>query len=90
MNIAAFFGNTAVARVLLDSAGADVNARNKKGATPLDILGAGRKNQEPDLKELKLVDDIERRTWRRRTEEMDNLLKRYGALEGSRLSNKLT
>ena len=89
LHIAAYFANTAVAQVLLDSAGADVNARDGCGATPLDVLEARRLGQGQHLEDFKVVDDLERRTWKRRTEEMGQLLEEYGGLRGIELSNDL-
>ena len=74
-----------MAETLLDLAGANVNARDKLGATPLDHFEARKRGVGQDIKELHLVDDLERRTWNRRNEEMERLLKSYGAVGGAQL-----
>lgn len=88
LHVAAYFGNTAVARVLLDKAGANVNATSRTGATPLDALMARRRGQGTDQEEIRRVDDMEKRTWERRTEDMHDLLLSYGAVGGLELQNK--
>ena len=85
LHTAALFGNTSVAQTLLDSAGANVNARNKFGSTPLDRFEARKRGGGQEMKELHLVDDLERRTWNRRNEEMEKLLNSYGAVGGAQL-----
>ncbi|KIW89924.1 uncharacterized protein Z519_09354 [Cladophialophora bantiana CBS 173.52] len=87
LHVAAYFGNTAVARMLLDQAGADVNARTRTGATPFDHLIARDQGQGTDQDEIKRVDDLEKRTWKRRTEEMRDLLRSYGGLGGRELES---
>lgn len=88
LHVAAYFGNTAVAKVLLDVAGADVNAMSRTGATPHDALMDRRLGQGTDQEELGLVDDLERRTWERRTEDMQHLLESYGAVGGLELQRR--
>jgi ankyrin repeat protein len=88
LHVAAYFGNTAVAQVLLERAEADVNATSRTGATPLDELIARERGQSTDQEELRLMDDLEKRAWGRRTEDMRDLLLRYGAVGGRDLQNK--
>ena len=85
LHIAAFFGNTSVAKTLLDFAGANVNARNKSGTTPLDKFEARKRGVGQNMQEFHLVDDLERRTWNRRNDEIERLLKSYGAVGGAQL-----
>ncbi len=73
----------AVAEVLLTRAHADVNARNKDGATPLDQLEFRKQGLLPDLKELQLVDDLEKRTWKRTIQKMGELFQKYSAKRGT-------
>ena len=88
LHMAAYFGNTAVAQVLLERAEADVNATSQTGATPLDALIARGCGQGLEQEEQRLVDDLEKRTWRRRIEDMRDLLLRYGAVGGLDLRDK--
>jgi hypothetical protein len=78
LHVAASFRNLAVAKVLLQSAGANVNLKRNDGKTPLDMLEhdnegvAGSKN-------VHLVDDIENRTWARKMIQMKQLFEAHGA-----------
>lgn len=87
LHISAYFGNVTVAEVLLASARADVNARNKAGATPFDQFELRKQGLLPDLEELQLVDDLEKRTWKRTTQRIDELLQKHGAKRANQLRN---
>ena len=85
LHIAALFGNTSVAQTLLETAGAEVNASNKLGSTPLDLLERRKANMTLQMEELHLVDDLEKRNWRHRNERMGKLLRDHGAVKGAQL-----
>jgi len=80
LHTAALFGNVSMARVLLESAKADVNARRNDGRTPLDMLGFRIDGTMSAREEFQLVDDLEKRTWYRKTRQMKQLLESYGAI----------
>ena len=74
-----------MAQTLLETAGAEVNARNKLGSTPLDLLERRKANMTTQMEELHLVDDLEKRNWRHRNERMSKLFEDYGAVTGAQL-----
>jgi ankyrin repeat protein len=83
LHIAAYLGSVAVAETLLTCARADVNARNKDGATPLDQFELRKQGLLPNLKELQLVDDLEKRTWKRTMQKMGELFQKHVAKRGN-------
>ena len=85
MHIAAFSGNTSVAETLLELTETDPNARNEFGRTPLDLLEHRKRSVGQDMKELQLVDDLEKRNWKDRNQRMETLLKNNGAVASAQL-----